>query len=67
VTLAAAGERHALSVSNPGSAPPEDFDCTAAKGLGMKLVTSLTRQIGGELRIDRGDGNDGTRFTVVFG
>jgi hypothetical protein len=33
----------------------------------MKLVTSLTLHIGGKLRIDRGDENDCTRFTVLFG
>ena len=32
----------------------------------MKLITSLADQIGGELRIDRGDGSDCTRFMVVF-
>lgn len=66
VTLAQAGKGHALSVSNGGSDLPEGFDPTACKGLGMSLVSSLTEQIGGELRIDRGDNNGCTRFTVLF-
>jgi two-component system, sensor histidine kinase PdtaS len=60
------GKGHALSVSNGGSILPEGFDPTACKGLGMTLVSSLAAQIGGELRIDRGDNNDCTRFTVLF-
>jgi two-component system, sensor histidine kinase PdtaS len=66
VTLAQSGKGHALSVSNDGSDLPEGFDPTACKGLGMSLVSSLAAQIGGELRIDRGEGNDCTRFTVLF-
>jgi two-component sensor histidine kinase len=67
VTLAATEKGHTLSVSNAGSALPEGFDPKTCKGLGIKIVASLVEQIGGELRIDRGDGNDCTRFTVVFG
>jgi two-component sensor histidine kinase len=32
----------------------------------MKLIRSLVAGIGGELRIDRGDQDQGTRFTVLF-
>jgi two-component sensor histidine kinase len=66
VTLAPSGKGHALSVSNSGSELPEGFDPRACKGLGMTLVSSLAAQISGELRIDRGEGNDCTRFTVLF-
>ncbi|GEP60981.1 hypothetical protein RSO01_81470 [Reyranella soli] len=66
VTLAPAGKGHALSVSNDGSELPEGFDPRACKGLGMSLVSSLAEQIGGELRIDRGDAGDCTRFSVLF-
>jgi two-component sensor histidine kinase len=57
---------YALSVGNDGSSLPAGFDPAACSGLGMTLVSSLVGQIGGELRIDRGDRNDGTRFTVLF-
>jgi two-component sensor histidine kinase len=66
VTLAPSGRRHALSVCNDGASLPEGFDPTACKGLGMTLISSLATQIGGELRIDRGDDGDSTRFTVLF-
>lgn len=66
VRLTQSGEGYALSVCNEGSTLPEGFDPAACSGLGMSLVSSLVRQIGGELRIDRGERNDGTRFTVMF-
>jgi len=60
------GKGYALSVSNDGPVLPEGFDPGASKGLGMKIVRSLVERIGGELRIGRGDKNEGTRFTVLF-
>ena len=57
---------YALSVCNDGAALPEGFDPGASKGLGMKIIQSFTRQIGGELRIGRGDDGHGARFTVLF-
>jgi two-component sensor histidine kinase len=57
---------YALSVSDDGAVLPEAFDPAACKGLGMRIIRSLVRQIGGELRIGRGDKNQGTRFTVLF-
>ena len=57
---------YALSVSNNGPALPEGFDPAASKGLGMKIIQSFTRQIGGELRIGRSDDDKGAQFTVLF-
>ena len=57
---------YALSVSNDGPALPEGFDPATRKGLGMRIVQSFVQRIGGELRIDRGDNNEGPRFTVLF-
>ena len=57
---------YALSVANDGPGLPEGFDPAAGKGLGMRIIRSLIKQIGGELRISRGDGNQGARFTVLF-
>ena len=57
---------YALSVCNDGPALPEGFDPGASKGLGMRIIQSFARQIGGELRIGRGDGGQGARFTVLF-
>ncbi|CAN5907941.1 hypothetical protein BH11PSE3_BH11PSE3_17030 [soil metagenome] len=63
-STAAAG--YSLSVSNDGPALPAGFDPLASKRLGMVLVANLVAQIGGELRIDRGDKQDCTRFAVLF-
>jgi len=60
------GNSYALSVSNDGPSLPEGFDPAASKGMGMRVVRSFVDQIGGALRIDRGDNNQGTRFTVQF-
>ena len=57
---------YALSVSDGGPALPEGFDPGASKGLGMRIVQSFARQIGGELRIGRGDDGQGAQFTVLF-
>jgi hypothetical protein len=32
----------------------------------MKIIRSFTNEIGGELRIGRGDDGKGARFTVLF-
>jgi two-component sensor histidine kinase len=57
---------YALSVANEGAGLPEGFDPTIGKGLGMRIIRSLVERIGGELRISRGDMNQGTKFTVLF-
>jgi two-component sensor histidine kinase len=61
-----AGKGHALSVSNDGSGLPKGFDPAAGKGLGMRIIRSLVKQIGGELRVSQGDEGQGARFTVLF-
>jgi len=57
---------YALSVSNDGPGLPDGFDPAARKGLGMRIIRSFVERIGGELRVGRGDGNQGARFTVLF-
>jgi two-component sensor histidine kinase len=57
---------YALTVANEGPGLPEGFDPAARKGLGMKIIRSLVDRIGGELRISRGDDDQGARFTVLF-
>ena len=56
----------ALSVSNDGPALPEGFDPGASTGLGMRIIQAFARQIGGSLRVGRGDDGQGARFTVLF-
>lgn len=57
---------YALSIANEGRALPDGFDPAAHKGLGMKIIRSLVDRIGGELRIGRGDNDQGAQFTVLF-
>jgi two-component sensor histidine kinase len=55
-----------LSVTNKGPALPQGFDPVSSKGLGMKIITSFVKRIGGELRFGLGDSNQGAQFTVLF-
>lgn len=57
---------YALSVSNDGPSLPENFDPSAGKGVGMRIVRSLVERIGGELQVDKGDDGQGARFVVLF-
>jgi two-component sensor histidine kinase len=54
-----------LSISDDGPGLPAEFDPTNSKGLGMRLIHSLAKQIGGTLGFAPGDGR-GTRLTVAF-
>jgi len=62
----ALGAEYALSVTNDGPVLPEGYDPSASKGLGMRIIGSFVKQIGGELRIGRSDHDQGTRFSVLF-
>lgn len=66
VVLQSSGKDYVLSVSDDGPGLPKEFDPTAARGLGMKLISSLVRQIGGQLQIAPGYDGKGARFTVLF-
>ena len=57
---------HLLSVLDDGPGLATGFDPAASKGLGMKIVTSLVKQIGGELQIGSDENGHGARFTVAF-
>jgi len=60
------GKGCTLTVSNDGPALPDGFDPATSTGLGMKVVQSFTRQIGGEFSFERGAENRGARFIVRF-
>ncbi len=55
-----------LSVSDDGPGLPNDFDPTKSKGLGMKIVSSLVYQIGGQLLFGPNPSGRGARFMVLF-
>jgi two-component system, sensor histidine kinase PdtaS len=58
---------HSLSVLDDGPGLPEDYDPAQSKGLGMKIIAKLVKQIGGELKIASGGDGPGGCFTVTFG
>jgi two-component system, sensor histidine kinase PdtaS len=58
--------RLSLSVLDDGPGVPAIFDPSKSKGLGMKIVLSLVKQIGGELQILPGRDGRGALFVVTF-
>ncbi len=60
---AAAGV-YTLAVFDDGPGPPADFEPARAKGLGMKIISALVRQIGGSLRVERAPSS--ARIVVSF-
>ena len=60
------GKGYALSVSDDGPGFPERFDPKKSKGLGMKIVSSLVNQIGGQWLFGPNHLGRGARFTVHF-
>ncbi|MEO7564739.1 MAG: histidine kinase dimerization/phosphoacceptor domain -containing protein, partial [Sphingomicrobium sp.] len=59
-------ERHVLIVSDEGRDLPDDFDpAGASKSLGMRVVRSLAKQLGGELSAGRRP-DGGSCFKVSF-
>lgn len=63
VALRRAGAKLLLEVIDDGPGLPDDFEPEASRGLGMRVVRSLVRQLGGSLQADnRTEG--GARFSV---
>lgn len=57
---------HSLSVLDDGPGLPAGFNPADSKGLGMKIILSLVKQIDGELQIRPGDDGRGSCFTIAF-
>jgi two-component sensor histidine kinase len=57
---------HCLSVSNDGPALPDGFDPGGGRGLGLKIIHSLVREINGRLEVGRGLRQQGACFKVFF-
>jgi len=64
------GSELAVTVSDNGVGPPEDFDFAEARGLGLTLVhTFVTTELGGSITMRRGNGpdtNPGTSTQLQF-
>lgn len=55
-----------LSVHDLGPGLPATFDLATSKGLGMKIIGALAKQIEGELQFGRSDDGRGAWFSVKF-
>ena len=65
VGAAGQGGSYRLEVSDRGRGLPEGFDPSrASSSLGMRVITSLAKQLGGQLRISSAE--PGARFTLEF-
>lgn len=53
-----------LEVSDSGIGLPDGFNTAGSKSLGMKVINSFSRQIGGRPAWE--DANPGTRFLLDF-
>ena len=63
IRLAREGENHRLTIADDGIGLPGNIDPETAESLGLQLVNTLTRQLGGTLTVTR---SGGTQFTVTF-
>lgn len=63
VSLANFGERHVLAVCDNGKGLPQDLDVRRPKSFGLSLVTSLTNQLKGDLKVEHGQG---ASFSIAF-
>ena len=52
-----------LTVADNGTGFPADLDITSTDSLGLKLVSTLTQQLRGEINLDR---TSGARFEIIF-
>jgi two-component sensor histidine kinase len=58
--------RHEVRVCDEGPGVPAGFDPEASQGLGMKVIKSLARQLGGRLSVVSGPKRRGSCFSVAF-
>ena len=56
--------KRSLAVADDGEGIPQNFDVEKTDSLGMKLISSLSKQIGGEPNIIRQD--NGTAVIIIF-
>ena len=57
---------HELSVCDEGQGLPNDFDPAGTAGLGMKVVTTLVKQLGGQMTAQANPAGQGACFKVAY-
>jgi len=67
VTYTAEGDARELSVCDEGEGLPKGFDPTATSGLGMKVISSLVKQLGGKLTVSDNPLGRGACFRAALG
>jgi two-component sensor histidine kinase len=55
--------QYTLVVGDNGAGLPQDLDYRNTRSLGLRLVTTLVKQLEGTIELDR---SKGTRFEIVF-
>ncbi|OYX03857.1 MAG: histidine kinase [Caulobacter vibrioides] len=55
-SLDQSGLTHVLTVRDDGAGPPDGFDPTASKSLGLRIVRAMAQQLGGKFEMSREDG-----------
>jgi two-component sensor histidine kinase len=60
------GTTHQLSVCDQGEGLPGGFDVEQTSGLGMKVVSTLVRQLGGVMTAQANPGGQGACFKVAY-
>jgi PAS domain S-box-containing protein len=63
VSLKSVEDKYELIIRDNGIGLPEELDFDHLESLGLRLVTSLTEQIDGELTVER---SHGTEFKITF-
>ncbi|MBN1532952.1 MAG: PAS domain S-box protein [Spirochaetes bacterium] len=63
VSASLTGNRAAFIIEDNGVGMPESIDIETSTGFGMHLVNALVKQLGGNIRIERGKG---TRLVLEF-
>lgn len=56
VDLDQSGATHVLTVRDNGDGPPEGFDPSNSKSLGLRIVRAMAQQLGGKFEMAREDG-----------
>ncbi|XOV87999.1 MAG: two-component regulator propeller domain-containing protein [Pseudomonadota bacterium] len=63
VAFRKSGCRYLLEISDDGIGLPADFEPSSSTSMGMEIVSILTQQLDGRLRID---GSEGAKFEISF-
>ncbi len=63
VSLESKGRRRELTISDDGVGLPEDVNWHNTQTLGLQLISILTQQMGGTVKVDR---TNGTAFHITF-